>query len=138
MTLDTQLKVVFDQFNRVLMIPGFEKECDEVLKNKGELKRYYKSMEKKCEYLQANIDDHGGRYRSGYLEKMQGIEATGLSKIPISGNKKNYRIILYFEKIKGVEYAIFLHFFKEKKAKTDYKKAITKAKERYNSIKCNK
>lgn len=111
MALVIKLKLVFNDFDRVLMIPEFEQECASILENKGELKRYYRSMKKKCEYLQANIDNHGGRYRSEYLEPMKGRESTDLSKIPISGNKKNYRIILCFKGINGIGCAIFLHLF---------------------------
>ena len=129
-----QLRVVFDDYSRVLMIPDFENECEKILGNSGEQKRYYRALKKKCEYIQENIDNHGGRYRSGFLESMQGKDAVNLSKIPISGQKKNYRVLLCFIRIKGIEYAVFLHLFQEKRRKSDYRKAITLAQKRYRDL----
>jgi|GEM_PF-2759008 len=127
-----KLKKVFDDYARVLMIPEFEDECEEILSNKGQTARYYRSLRNKCRYLNEHIDDVGSRFRKEYLEPMKGKEAAGFAKIPISGKKKNYRIILCFLNIDGVEHAVFLHIFMEKRAHKDYRQAIKMARKRYN------
>jgi len=130
----TLFKKVFDDYNRILMLKEFEDDCAEVLSNSGDGARYNRALKRKCKYLQDNIDDIHGRYRKEYLEPMKGKTAAGFAKIPISGNKKNYRVILCFIMINGVENALYLHFFQEKKARTDYANAIAVARKRYKVI----
>ena len=132
MTSLSQFNTIIGTCKRVLMLPEFEKDEPELINGVGEYIRYAKVLERKIKYVDDNIDNPGARNTAEWLEKLQGKEAAGFFKIPISGKGQNYRIILCFKRDNDKRYAILLHSFKEKDDKA-YVRAIKVARKRYVS-----